>query len=199
MFQFLKRRAQSNRPAQDTAKAAPNKETAAETATTVNQPRAHHFTFSQVVVPQVAWRDPMTFFGALKMDRDRFVTYLIEVNRDINQKNHDPFRLLAEDLHIKTTVIKPWPCLLFKLPEPRFTGETHLIAVVLLLDPRAEEADLDPQKGPAVAIFNLDRADHGTQVSEWRGEERLCHQAGPAVGENSFLRWVAATLASRRH
>lgn len=198
MFQFLKRRAQPKQPAQDPAPAAPSADTAVTPASTVTEPRAHHFTFSQVVVPQVAWRDPMTFFGALKMDRDRFVTYLLDVNRDINQKNRDPFRLLADDLHIKTTVIKPWPCLLFKLPEPRCAGETHLIAVVLLLDPRAKEADLDPQKGPAVAIFNLDRAEQGTQVSEWRGEERLVHPVGPAVGENAFLHWVAATLASRR-
>lgn len=198
MFNFLKRRAQTPPATQGLLTTAGEAKPTGETATAVTEPRAHHFTFSQVVVPQVAWRDPMTFFGALKMDRDRFVTYLLDVNRDINQKNRDPFRLLAEDLHIKTTVIKPWPCLLFKLPEPRFSGETYFVAVVLLLDPRAEEQDLDPQKGPAVAIFNLDRADQGTQVGEWRGEERLVHTNGPAVGETPFLHWVAATLASRR-
>ncbi|CAM2011485.1 hypothetical protein [Acanthopleuribacter pedis] len=189
MFEFLKKSRSSDPAATD------DPATPAEIA---GEPRAHHFTFSQVVVPQVAWRDPMTFFGGIKMDRERFINYLLDVNRDINQKNRDPFRMHAEALAIKTTVIRPWPCILIQMPEPLFVGESYMIALVLLADPKAEERDIDPEKGPGIALFNLDRDQEGTLVSQWRGETRKVHQPGPPPTEERFLHWIAATLADRR-
>lgn len=195
MFDFLKK-SKGNPPSSTDPQPEVGKPAAPGEGTL--EPRAHHFTFSQVVVPQVAWRDPMTFFGAVKMDQKRFTQYLLDVNRDVNQKNRDPFRMHAEALSFKTTAVHPWPCILIKMPPPQIIGETALIAVVLLLDPRAKEQDIDPQKGPSIAVFNLDLAEEGTLVGEWRREERLLHRPGPPVSEKAFLHWVSATLAARR-
>ena len=164
---------------------------------TVLEARAHHFTMSQVVIPQVAWRDPMTFFGAIKMDQTRFVDYLCKVNRDINQKNRDDFRLQPEDLSIKTTVIHPYPCIVMKMPPPNRVGESYFVAVILYLDPKLDDSQLDPKKGPSIGIFNLDfESQQRTQIIEWQGEQRVLHGPGPQPGEDHFLRWIAAHLAS---
>ena len=165
-------------------------------------PRPRHYTFGHLVIPQISMRDPMTFFAALRMDTRNFLQYLCDVNDDITKKEKDPFFIAPDDIEVRPTSIQPFPCVLLKLPEPKFPVEVHFVAVVLKVAPgMASEAHLQQGEKPPIRIFTLEKAlpnqaESETVLGEWHDEAHLNHGPGPAPVADDFLHRVAALMVS---
>lgn len=162
----------------------------------MQEPRAYHLRFSAVALPQISFRDPLTFFTMAASPEGGEHIGAIWAMVCADEGAPETETRLASDIGVNTRRIRGFPTLLIRLPEPRCPGEAHFAGFVLLHD---IEAELE-RTNVTLRYFSLECApEHegtgATRLCEWtRDLERLDHGAGPPPSLDAFVEGISAIV-----
>ncbi len=163
--------------------------------------RSHPYNFTYVLLPQLAWRRPLSVRRELS---DPYLAReLLHYVWDKAAENLPPSeRVAAKGLRLSWHEVAGRVTALFHLPAPQATTEAHFAALVYEEEDEPAETEAE-EKRPR--YFTLDAAlglsgpvGTPTVVSEWAGDAHRYLGRGPAGGlpttAEAFLEIVAAVL-----
>ncbi|MCZ7644237.1 MAG: hypothetical protein M5U26_02970 [Planctomycetota bacterium] len=155
------------------------------------QSRQNHYVFAHRVLPNLAHHDALQVFEILSSEKAQ--TFLWNVWRDLTQKIKDsvPAEATPADFHIYRVRLRNYPAAVIVTPPPEGITETHMVAVVWLMDLGAGGLPDDP----AVRYFTLEkgaRSEDGgerTVLGEWTKDgSHLNFGDGPPAEPKAFAR-----------
>jgi hypothetical protein len=159
--------------------------------------RLHHYNFSHVLVPQLAWRRPDSVRRELsdpQLARELLHYVWDKAAEGLNSAE----RVKPQGLRLSWHEVAGRATALIQLPAPQATAEAHFAALVYEDDEAAAgEEDLRPRYFTLEATLGLSSADAGTPtvVGERTGESYRHLGRGPAGGLPDTASAFLAALA----
>jgi hypothetical protein len=166
----------------------------------VGQPRCHHYTLAHHALRQVAFGQPLAFFGALASPEA--YKLLSELLASVNEHcRHEEPRpdFSVDDIGIHPLRVGGRICLVLEMPRPRAVTETHFVAAGLLKEP-TEIAPSDDEHALPVRYFTLEfglpeRGEPRTVLCEWTNDgSHLNYGDGPPAELQAFVGAIEAML-----
>jgi hypothetical protein len=173
----------------------------------LDKPRAQHYVFAHVALPQVAFHDPIGTVGVLHSEQaEPFLERLWDDVANTCRKNGEAADLSFADLKFTTTRVEGFPVVLVAMPRAQAVAEAILCAIVLHLD--ADKLQNVPQDdwpdAADVSFFTLEMGVNvedntlRTVLCEWtKDRQHQNYGDGPPPDVKIFLAAIQALLQMR--
>jgi hypothetical protein len=152
----------------------------------------HHYILTHVALRQVAFGNPYRFFAVMASpQRQDFLDDLWrQVCQDCDKGGTASFT--SSDIKVHPILLGDYPTVLVEMPKPEFTGEAHMVCVVIKVPVQlAAEPD-----NPEVLYFTLEKGRTVTTGKDitflcgWDGESHVNYGYGPEADPAAFLERV---------